>query len=97
MFVNDFFGDMLICICNVLMCNKCNVFMLVLVFCCCVFDVFKSEGYICDYVEVDYVSGMKEFEIEFKYFEGDFVIFEIKCILKFGCCVYLGVKDLLFV
>ena len=94
MSVNDPLGDMLTRIRNALMRNKRNVSTPASALRRRVLDVLESEGYIRDYAEVEHASGMKEFEIELKYFEGDSVISEIKRISKPGRRVYSGVKDL---
>ena len=62
-----------------------------------VLEVLKTEGYIRDYAEVEHSSGMKELEIELKYYEGDSVIQHIKRISKPGRRVYSGVKDIALV
>ncbi|MDF1769586.1 30S ribosomal protein S8 [Maricaulis sp.] len=94
MSVNDPLGDMLTRIRNALMRNKRNVNTPASALRRRVLDVLKSEGYIRDYAEVEMPTGLKEFEIELKYFEGDSVISEIKRISKPGRRVYSGVKDL---
>lgn len=78
MSVNDPLGDMLTRIRNALMRNKRAVNTPASALRRRVLDVLKSEGYIRDYAEVEHASGLKEFEIELKYFEGDSVISEIK-------------------
>lgn len=94
MSVNDPLGDMLTRIRNALMRNKRNVNTPASALRRRVLDVLKSEGYIRDYAEVEHANGLKEFEIELKYFEGDSVIRQIKRISKPGRRVYSGVKDL---
>jgi len=59
-----------------------------------VLDVLATEGYIRGYSEVEYDSGMSEFEIELKYFDGEPVIREIERISKPGRRVYASVKKL---
>lgn len=95
--MNDFIGDMLICICNVQMCGKLIVLIFVLKLCVWVLDVLVDEGYICGYEKVVDDCGYLILEISLKYFEGILVICELKWVLKFGCCVYMGVKDILLV
>lgn len=97
MFMYDLISDLIICICNVQMCLKIKVLMLGFKMCENVFEVFKIEGYICGYVMFEYFLGCSEIEIELKYFDGEFVICEIECVFKFGCCVYVLVKNLLWV
>ncbi|MHA6289429.1 30S ribosomal protein S8 [Maricaulis sp. CAU 1757] len=94
MSVNDPLGDMLTRIRNALMRNKRTVSTPASALRRRVLEVLKSEGYIRDFAEVEHGSGMKELEIELKYFEGDSVISEIKRISKPGRRVYSGVKDL---
>lgn len=79
------------------MCGKLKVFIFVLKFCGWVFDVLENEGYICGYVCVEFEGVKFEFEVELKYYNGEFVILDVKCIFKFGCCVYLNVSELLCV
>lgn len=81
----DFLGDMFICICNGVFCCKFFVMMLVFKLCVCVLDVLQVEGYICGYFEVMFDNGKIELLIEFKYYEGVFVICEIVCVFKLGC------------
>jgi small subunit ribosomal protein S8 len=73
MSVNDPLGDMLTRIRNALMRNKRTVNTPASALRRRVLDVLKSEGYIRDYAEVEHANGLKEFEIELKYFEGDSV------------------------
>ena len=94
MSVNDPLGDMLTRIRNALMRNKRSVNTPASALRGRVLEVLKSEGYIRGYAEVEHATGMKEFEIELKYYEGDSVIQEIKRISKPGRRVYSGVKDL---
>ena len=94
MTVNDPLGDMLTRIRNALMRNKRSVNTPASALRGRVLEVLKSEGYIRGYAEVEHATGMKEFEIELKYYEGDSVIQEIKRISKPGRRVYSGVKDL---
>lgn len=88
----DFLGDMFICICNGQCVKKDFVFLLVLNLCLCVFEVLQCEGYICGYSE-DVIGVYLQLCIEFKYFEGELVIKYVVCVLKLGCCVYLGSKE----
>ena len=95
--VNDPLGDMLTRIRNALMRNKRTVSTPASALRRRVLEVLKSEGYIRDYAEVEHSSGMKELEIELKYYEGDSVIQNIKRISKPGRRVYSGVKDIALV
>tara|TARA_R110000868_G_scaffold177690_1_gene416670 strand:+ start:794 stop:1192 length:399 start_codon:yes stop_codon:yes gene_type:complete len=97
MSVNDPLGDMLTRIRNALMRNKRTVSTPASALRRRVLEVLKSEGYIRDYAEVEHSSGMKELEIELKYYEGDSVIQHIKRISKPGRRVYSGVKDIALV
>lgn len=97
MLMNDLFGDMLICICNVQMCGKLIVCILVFKLCVWVLDVLKVEGYICGYENVIIEFGYVEIEISLKYYEGILVICEFVCVFKFGCWVYVLVKEILLV
>ena len=95
--VNDPLGDMLTRIRNALMRNKRTVSTPASALRRRVLEVLKTEGYIRDYAEVEHSSGMKELEIELKYYEGDSVIQHIKRISKPGRRVYSGVKDIALV
>jgi small subunit ribosomal protein S8 len=95
--VNDPLGDMLTRIRNALMRNKRTVSTPASALRRRVLEVLKSEGYIRDYAEVEHSTGMKELEIELKYYEGDSVIQHIKRISKPGRRVYSGVKDIALV
>jgi len=59
-----------------------------------VLDVLQSEGFIRGYAEVELRDGVKELEIELKYYEGQPVIREIKRVSKPGRRIYSSVKDL---
>ena len=95
--MNDPLGDMLTRIRNALMRNKRTVSTPASALRRRVLEVLKSEGYIRDYAEVEHSTGMKELEIELKYYEGDSVIQHIKRISKPGRRVYSGVKDIALV
>ena len=95
--VNDPLGDMLTRIRNALMRNKRTVSTPASALRRRVLEVLKSEGYIRDFAEVEHATGMKELEIELKYYEGDSVIQNIKRISKPGRRVYSGVKDIALV
>ena len=59
-----------------------------------VLDVLKREGYIRDYSERDVRAGIKEVDIELKYYEGSPVIQEIARVSTPGRRVYSKIKDL---
>ena len=59
-----------------------------------VLDVLKREGYIRDYSERDVRAGIKEVDIELKYYEGTPVIKEIARVSTPGRRVYSKIKDL---
>lgn len=59
-----------------------------------VLDVLKREGYIRDYSERDVRTGIKEVDIELKYYEGAPVIQEIARVSTPGRRVYSKIKDL---
>jgi small subunit ribosomal protein S8 len=59
-----------------------------------VLDVLQAEGYIRGYAEVEFKTGLKELEIELKYYEGRPVIREIKRVSTPGRRVYASVKEL---
>lgn len=58
-----------------------------------VLEVLKKEGFIRDFRRVE--NGQKaEYEIELKYYEGERVIKEIRCISKPGRRVYCEIAKL---
>jgi small subunit ribosomal protein S8 len=57
-------------------------------------DVLQAEGFIRGYAEVEFKTGMRELEIELKYYEGHPVIRELKRVSTPGRRVYASVKDL---
>ena len=59
-----------------------------------VLAVLREEGYIRDFLRVDYAGGKSELEIELKYHNGEPVIREIQRISKPGRRVYSPVKDI---
>lgn len=79
------------------MCGKSIVFIFVFKLCGWVLDVLVDEGYICGYEVIIGVDGYFVLEISLKYFEGIFVICELKWVFKSGCCVYMSVNDILIV
>src|SRR5579872_6044031 len=58
-----------------------------------VLEVLKNEGYIADYKKIT-EDNKSAFEIELKYYEGERVIKEIKCISKPGRRVYCEISRL---
>lgn len=59
-----------------------------------VLDVLKDEGYIRGYASVEVSSGLSEFEIELKYFDGQPVIRQIERVSKPGRRVYASVANI---
>jgi small subunit ribosomal protein S8 len=59
-----------------------------------VLDVLVDEGYIRGYAQVEHRSGVKEFDIELKYANGQPAIRDIKRVSKPGRRVYSPVKEL---
>lgn len=59
-----------------------------------VLEVLKREGFIRGFSERDIRDGIKEIEIELKYYEGEPVIREISRVSKPGRRVYSKIKDL---
>ena len=59
-----------------------------------VLAVLEREGYIRGFSEVEIRNGIKEFNVELKYDEGEPVIREISRISKPGRRVYSNIKDL---
>lgn len=59
-----------------------------------VLDVLQREGYIRGYRREHIRSGIEEFEIELKYFEGEPVIQQIARVSKPGRRVYSSIRDL---
>lgn len=59
-----------------------------------VLDVLVREGYIRGYSQNEIRTGISEFAVELKYFEGEPVIKEISRVSKPGRRVYSGIKDL---
>ena len=94
MAVNDPLGDMIARIHNAQMRNKSKVSMPASRLRVSVLDVLKTEGYIRGYAAVEHSSGLKELEIELKYFDGAPVIREISRVSKPGRRVYASVKSL---
>lgn len=59
-----------------------------------VLDVLVREGYIRGYSQNEIRTGVAEFSVELKYFDGEPVIKEISRVSKPGRRVYSGIKDL---
>ena len=59
-----------------------------------VLEVLQREGYIRGYSETELRTGVKEFTIELKYYEGAPVIREIKRVSTPGRRVYTKIADL---
>lgn len=59
-----------------------------------VLDVLIDEGYIRGYTKVEHKSGIKEFDIELKYNNGQPAIREISRVSTPGRRVYRPVRDL---
>ena len=59
-----------------------------------VLDVLKREGYIRGYEVSDVRPGLKQVNVELKYFEGDPVIREIQRVSTPGRRVYSKIKNL---
>jgi len=59
-----------------------------------VLNVLQTEGYIRGYNERELRPGLREFEIELKYHNGEPVIKEISRISTPGRRVYSGISDL---
>jgi small subunit ribosomal protein S8 len=59
-----------------------------------VLSVLQKEGYIRGYNERELNPGLREFEIELKYYNGEPVIKEISRVSTPGRRVYSGISDL---
>ncbi len=94
MAINDPVGDMLTRIRNALMRGRSKVSTPASKLRGRVLDVLQTEGFIRGYAEIEHDSGLKEFEIELKYFDGEPVISEIRRVSKPGRRVYSSVRDL---
>ena len=94
MALNDPLGDMIARIHNAQMRNKPKVSTPASRLRLSVLDVLKSEGYIRGYTSVEHASGLRELDIELKYFDGAPVIREISRVSKPGRRVYASVKAL---
>lgn len=94
MSMTDPLGDMLTRIRNGGMSNKSYVTAPASNLRASVLEVLKREGYIRNFEKTDVRSGVSEFKIELKYFEGKPVIKEIQRVSTPGRRVYSKVKDL---
>jgi small subunit ribosomal protein S8 len=94
MSMNDPLGDMLTRIRNAQMRKSSKVSTPASKLRARVLDVLIEEGYIRGYSEVSHKSGIKEFDIELKYANGQPAIRDIKRVSKPGRRVYSPVKDL---
>jgi small subunit ribosomal protein S8 len=94
MAINDPLGDMLTRIRNAQLRRRPKVTTPASKLRARVLDVLVDEGYIRGYAQVDHSSGVKEFEIELKYANGQPAIRDIKRISKPGRRVYSPVTEL---
>jgi small subunit ribosomal protein S8 len=94
MAINDPLGDMLTRIRNAQLRRRPKVTTPASKLRARVLDVLVDEGYIRGYAQVDHRSGVKEFEIELKYANGQPAIRDIKRISKPGRRVYSPVTAL---
>ena len=92
--VNDPLGDMIARIHNAQMRNKSKVSTPASRLRESVLDVLKTEGFIRGYAAVEHSSGLKEIEIELKYFDGEPVIRKIDRVSTPGRRVYASVDNL---
>ncbi len=92
--MNDPLGDMLTRIRNAQMRGKTLVVSPSSNLRCRVLDVLENEGYIRGYSQSEMANGIKQIEIELKYYEGEPVIREIQRVSKPGRRVYSSVKTM---
>ena len=59
-----------------------------------VLEVLEREGYIRGFSEQEVRTGVRQFTVELKYFDGQPVIKEIARVSTPGCRVYSKIKDL---
>lgn len=59
-----------------------------------VLDVLKREGYIRDYSQVEIRGGVREFNVELKYHEGEPAIRTISRVSRPGRRIYSGIGEL---
>ncbi len=94
MSINDPLGDMLTRIRNAQMRKRPKVTTPASNLRQNVLDVLIDEGYIRGYTKVEHKSGIKEFDIELKYNNGQPAIREISRVSTPGRRVYRPVRDL---
>lgn len=94
MSVNDPLGDMLTRIRNAQMRKRPKVSTPASNLRQRVLDVLVEEGYVRGYTRIDNKNGLKEFEIELKYTNGQPAIREISRVSTPGRRVYKPVRDL---
>ena len=94
MSINDPLGDMLTRIRNAQMRSRPKVTTPASNLRQRVLDVLIDEGYIRGYTKVEHKSGIKEFDIELKYNNGQPAIREISRVSTPGRRVYRPVRDL---
>lgn len=94
MSMSDKIGDMLTRIRNGQMSNKTSVVCPASKLRASVLEVLKSEGFIRGFEKYEIRSGISEFKIELKYFDGDPVISEIGRVSKPGRRVFSKIAEL---
>jgi small subunit ribosomal protein S8 len=94
MAINDPLGDMLTRIRNAQMRKRPKVTTPASNLRQNVLDVLIEEGYIRGYTKVEHKSGLREFDIELKYNNGQPAIREIERVSTPGRRVYRPVRDL---
>jgi len=94
MAMSDPLGDMLTRIRNGQMAKKSSVLAPASKLRSNVLEVLKREGFIRGFEETENRPGVREINIELKYFEGAPAIQEISRVSKPGRRVYSGIKDL---
>jgi small subunit ribosomal protein S8 len=94
MAMSDPLGDMLTRIRNGQMAKKSSIVAPASKLRSNVLDVLKREGFIRGFSEVENRTGVREINIELKYFEGAPAIQEISRVSKPGRRVYSKIKDL---
>lgn len=94
MAMSDPLGDMLTRIRNGQMAKKSTVLAPASKLRSNVLEVLKREGFIRGFEETENRPGVREINIELKYFEGAPAIQEISRVSKPGRRVYSGIKDL---
>lgn len=94
MAMTDPLGDMLTRIRNAQMRRKSKVSTPASKLRARVLEVLKDEGYIRGFASVELGTGLSEFEIELKYFDGQPVIRQIERVSKPGRRVYASVANI---